>query len=111
MGPPARLRWEPRFRNAGWPWAWFLRRTGLWAIPMPWRVVHVIPEKVRNEILREHERVHYEQMEREGTIWWHVKYFVFLAIHGYRNNPYEVAAYKRYGGRDENYGEKRQVAG
>lgn len=110
MGPPARLRWEPRFRNANWLWLWFLRRYELWAIPMPWRVVHVIPEKLKSEVLREHERVHFEQMEKEGTIVWHVKYFVFLARYGYRKNPYEIEAYGRYGGRREDWDVERQVA-
>jgi hypothetical protein len=72
-------------------------------------VVHVVPEKTGNQTLREHERVHYEQMEKEGTIIWHVKYFVFLAIYGYRKNPYEIDAYTRYGGRAENYGEQQGV--
>lgn len=98
MGPPAKLRREPRFRAANWFWERFLRRYQFWAIPMPWRVVHVLPEKTRSYVLREHERVHYEQMEREGTIWWHLKYLVFLLKFGYRNNPYEVEAYSRYSG-------------
>lgn len=98
MGPRARLRWEPWFRPANWLWQWFLVRTDLWAIPMPWRTVHVRRDIFgRNvQVLNEHERVHYEQMEREGTIWWHIKYFVFLARYGYRKNPYEVEAYNRY---------------
>ena len=99
MGPPARLRWEPRFRNANWLWLWFLRRYGLWAIPMPWRVVHVVPEKTGNQVLREHERVHYEQIEREGLVLWHIKYFWYLFRVGYRKNPYEQEAYQRYPGR------------
>jgi hypothetical protein len=98
MGPPAKLRREPRFRNANWFWHWFLVRYDFWAIPMPWRVVHVLPDKLNSEVLRQHERVHYEQMEREGIIVWHLKYLVFLLKFGYRNNPYEVEAYNRFGG-------------
>lgn len=101
-GPPAKLIWEPWFRPANWLWQWFLTRADLWAIPMPWRCVHVRRDiYVRHgvmPVLREHERVHYEQMEREGTILWHLKYFLFLVKHGYRNNPYEIEAYRRYGG-------------
>lgn|SRR5262252_902108 len=100
MGPPAVLKWEPWFRPAAWHWQWFLTRYDLWAIPMPWRIVHVrrdiFVRKGVMDVLREHERVHYEQMEREWTIIWHIKYFVFLAKFGYRRNPYEVEAYRRY---------------
>ena len=98
MGPPAVLRREPWFRPANWLWQWFLTRYDLWAIPMPWRIVHVRRDIFMHmpKVLAQHERVHYEQMEREGTIWWHVKYFALLAKHGYRDNPYEVEAYARY---------------
>lgn len=105
MGPPAVLKWEPWFRPANWLWQWFLTRTDLWAIPMPWRTVHVrrdifvrdlfMPDRPMS-FLREHERVHYEQMERMGTILWHLHYFWLLARFGYLNNPYEVEAYARY---------------
>jgi hypothetical protein len=102
MGPPAKLRREPWFRPANWLWQWFLTRYDLWAIPMPWRCVHVRRDVfIRRGVmtmLREHERVHYEQMEREGTIRWHVKYFWFLLLVGYRKNPYEIEAYRRFGG-------------
>ena len=101
MGPPAVLKREPWFRPANWLWQSFLRWSDLWAIPMPWRCVHVRRDIFAREgvmtILREHERVHYEQMEREGVIWWHLKYAVFLLLYGYRNNPYEIEAYRRFG--------------
>lgn len=102
MGPPATLKWEPWFRPANWLWERFLTWSDLWAIPMPWRCVHVrrdifVREGVM-QTLREHERVHYEQMEREGTIVWHLKYFWYLSRVGYRRNPYEVEAYNRFGG-------------
>lgn len=97
MGPVATLRREPRFRKANWLWMIFLRRYDFWAIPMPWRVVHVVPEKLGNQVLIQHERVHYEQMEREGLIRWHIKYFLYLFKFGYRGNPYEIEAYRRFG--------------
>lgn len=104
MGPPAVLRREPWFRPANWLWQWFLDRYDLWAIPMPWRVVHIRRDIFTKQfldnglltMLREHERVHYEQMERMGTVLWHIHYFWLLARFGYRNNPYEVEAYARY---------------
>jgi len=101
MGPRAVLRREPWFRPANWFWQWFLARYDLWAIPMPWRVVHMRRDKFRAgpalDVICQHERVHYEQMEREGTILWHLKYFVFLVKYGYRDNPYEIEAYRRFG--------------
>jgi hypothetical protein len=97
MGPRARLRREPKFRKAWGPFLWFLKRYEFWAVPMPWRTVYVIKDKLDSEVLREHERVHYEQMEREGMMLWHLKYLVFLLKFGYRNNPYEVEAYRRFG--------------
>jgi hypothetical protein len=102
MGPPAKLYWEPWFRPANWLWEHcFLRPFDMWAIPMPWRCVHVrrdIYARGQLEVLRQHERVHYEQMEREGLIRWHLKYFWFLLRVGYLKNPYEIEAYNRYGG-------------
>lgn len=99
-GPPAELRWEPWFRPANWFWEIFLKKTRLWAIPMPWRCVHVRRDIYSTsphlEVLRQHERVHYEQMEKDGTIRWHLRYFWWLALKGYRKNPYEVEAYQRY---------------
>lgn len=101
MGPPAVLKREPWFRPANWLWQSFLCWSDLWAIPMPWRCVHVRRDIFVREgvmtVLREHERVHYEQMEREGVISWHLKYAVFLLLYGYRNNPYEIEAYRRFG--------------
>jgi hypothetical protein len=106
MGPRAILLREPWFRPANWFWQWFLTRYDFAAIPMPWGCVHVRRDMFAREgvmpILREHERVHYEQMEREGPwilgiLWWHLKYFLFLVKHGYRKNPYEIEAYTRFG--------------
>ena len=106
MGPRAVLKWEPWFRPANWFWQrLFLERYKMAAIPMPWRCVHVRRDLFCHPqvmpILCEHERVHYEQMEREGswfgTLIWHWKYFWFLVEHGYARNPYEVEAYARYG--------------
>jgi hypothetical protein len=100
MGPPAVLRREPFFRPANWLWEKFLRWSDLWAIPMPWRTVHIRRDIYRYgpvlDTLCQHERVHYEQMERMGTILWHIHYFCLLARYGYRNNPYEIEAYSRY---------------
>ena len=100
MGPRAVLKKrEPKFMAAWGPFWWFLVQYGFLAVPMPWRVVYVLPEQIDSQVLREHERVHYEQMEKDGLLWWHLKYAWFLLIYGYWNNPYEVEAYRRYGGK------------
>ena len=84
--------------EAYWPWTWFLRRHGFWAIPMPWRTVYCLPEQGLDDwIMIGHEMVHYEQMEREGTLAFIVKYLWQACKHGYANNPYEVEAYGRFG--------------
>jgi len=103
MGPPAVLRKEPLIRPAHWFWEWWLHRNQFWAIPMPWRVVHVRRDMwsenrtALRETIIQHERVHYEQMERDGTLRWHFWYFYYAWKFGYRMNPYERRAYDRYG--------------
>ena len=86
----------PRFVAAPWPWSWFLRRKQLWAIPMPWRTVYCLPEHIDDPVMRGHELVHYEQMEREGTLRFCVTYLWYAWRYGYRNNPYEQEAYARF---------------
>jgi hypothetical protein len=100
------LRWQPRFIKAYWPWSWFLRRNEFWAIPMPWRTVYCLPEHIDDWIMRGHELVHFEQMERDGTVVFCVRYLWLALKHGYHNNPYEVEAYARFGHhmRWENHG-------
>jgi hypothetical protein len=90
------LRWQPRFVYAYWPWSWFLRKNGFAAIPMPWRTVYCLPEYIDDHIMRGHELVHFEQMERDGTVWFCVRYLWLTWKHGYTNNPYEVEAYRRF---------------
>jgi hypothetical protein len=50
--------------------------------------------------------VHFEQMERDGTVVFCVRYLWLALKHGYHNNPYEVEAYARFGHhmRWENHG-------
>lgn len=79
------------------PIAWFLRRNNFWAIPNPFtRKVYCLPEHIDDPVMRGHELVHFEQMDREGTIRFCVKYLWFAARYGYWNNPFEIEAYKRF---------------
>ena len=70
---------------------WFLNRYGYAAIAMPWRVVYALPGHESARLLR-HEAKHFEQMDRDGTVVFLVKYFWWLARYGYHLNPYEIEA-------------------
>jgi hypothetical protein len=88
---------EPKFILAPWWISWFLHRMYFWAIPNPFtRKVYCLPEYIDDPIMRGHELVHFEQMDREGTIRFCVKYLWFAWRHGYWNNPLEIEAYKRF---------------
>jgi hypothetical protein len=92
------LRWKPRFVHAFWPLTWWMRKHGFVAFPSPWRAVYCLPEYGTTDwIMIGHELVHYEQMEREGTIAFIVKYLWLTWKHGYAANPFEVEAYARFG--------------
>ena len=70
---------------------WFLRRFGYAAITMPWRVVYMLPGQSGVRLLR-HEAKHLEQMDRDGTFVFLIKYFWWMARYGYYLNPYEIEA-------------------
>lgn len=88
---------EPRFIVAPRHIAWFLRRMQFWAIPNPFtRTVYCLPQHIDDPVMRGHELVHFEQMDREGTLRFCVKYLWYAARYGYWNNPYEREAYSRF---------------
>lgn len=88
---------EVRFIIAPWWAAWFLRRNQFWAIPNPFtRVVYCLPEYIDDPVMRGHEMVHFEQIDREGTLRWCIKYLWFAWRYGYASNPYEREAYARF---------------
>lgn len=91
----ARKKGHPRFVIAYGPWKWFLRSARFSAITMPWRSIYVLEEAWHDAALRYHERIHIEQMERDGTVRFCVLYLGFLIRYGYWRNPYEVEAYAR----------------
>lgn len=82
-------RWIPAYGFRGW----FLRRLGFAGITWPWRAIWILPEEWENEWLWRHELVHAQQVERDGAVWFSVRYLWWLVRYGYRNNPYEVEAY------------------
>ena len=91
---------KAKFVPAYGPWRWFLRGGGYRAITMPWRTIYVLREHWHDPVLRRHERVHIEQIERDGAIRFTVLYLWYLVRYGYRQNPYEVEAYAREGDLD-----------
>lgn len=78
-------------------WRWLLELLGLVAIVMPWRRVYILPEWIGNPIIRRHELVHIEQIDRDGAVRFSVKYLWWLLRYGYSQNPYELEAYARDG--------------
>jgi hypothetical protein len=84
-----------KFVPAYGPFRLFLERFGYRALTMPWRSIYVLHSHWDDETLRRHELAHIEQIRRDGAIRFSVRYVWYLARHGYRNNPYEIEAYKR----------------
>lgn len=78
-------------------WRWLLNLLGLVAIVMPWRRVYILAEWIDNPIIRRHELVHIEQIDRDGAVRFSVKYLWWLLRYGYSQNPYELEAYARDG--------------
>jgi hypothetical protein len=72
--------------------AWLMRRVGFAGWTSFWRVVYVLPGHEQNHCLLRHERCHLQQIERDGRIWFALKYSWWTIRHGYWNNPYEVEA-------------------
>lgn len=57
-----------------------------------WRVIYVLPGFENDQRLLRHESCHLEQIERDGRVWFALKYSWWTIRHGYWNNPYEVEA-------------------
>lgn len=74
---------------------WALRKMQLVALVTPWRNIYILSPWLRCPVVRRHELVHIEQIERDGAFWFSVKYVWWLLRYGYRQNPYEVEAYAR----------------
>ncbi len=73
----------------------FLRADGL---TLPWRVVYLRPSRFEDANLRAHELVHIEQIDRDGSLTFSLRYVWWLVRHGYDGNPYEIEAYDRVPG-------------
>jgi hypothetical protein len=86
-----------RFVPAPFWIAWFLRRNEFWAIPNPFtQIVYCLPQHIDDPIMRGHELVHFEQIDRDGLVRFCVQYLWWAWKFGYYANPYEVEAYQRF---------------
>lgn len=73
-----------------------LRWQGFRAITLPW-AIYVLPLAMGDERLIAHERVHEEQMRRDGALLFCARYIWWALRHGYWMNPYEAEARERSG--------------
>ena len=71
-------------------WQWVLRRMGFQGWASLWGVAYVLPEAT--EKVHRHELHHLCQMQRDGKVWFMVRYIAWFLRHGYRNHPYEIEA-------------------
>jgi hypothetical protein len=86
---------EPRIVSAKGFWKLLLNSFGGAAVTMPWRTIYVMEPYINHQALIAHEKVHIEQIKREGPIRFSVKYLWWLVTKGYFENPYEQEAYER----------------
>ena len=83
----------PRFVVAtGWR-LWVLDAIACDGLTLPWRAIWMRQQYVGNPVLRAHELIHCEQMDRDGTLTFCVRYIWQLARKGYWNIDYEIEAY------------------
>lgn len=72
--------------------AWYMRLCGFHGWASFWRTAYFLPGGLDNPRLVRHELCHLEQIERDGRVWFAIKYLWWLTRHGYWHNPYEVEA-------------------
>lgn len=85
----------PGFRRARGLIERFLRHHGFAAVTLPWRVVYVLDEYAHRRDVIAHERIHLDQIERDGPVKFTLLYLYFLVRYGYENNPFEIEAYAK----------------
>lgn len=83
-------------RPAGGLLAWILRRQDFRAITLPW-AIYVLPLAMGDARLIAHERVHEDQMRRDGVLRFCAQYIWWSLRHGHWMNPYEIEARERSG--------------
>ena len=70
----------------------YMRLCGLRGWTSLWGTIYMWPGYETSHRLLRHEACHLEQIDRDGRIWFCVRYVAWLIRYGYRNNPYEIEA-------------------
>jgi hypothetical protein len=70
----------------------FLRSAGYSGICLPPFGIYLLPERLSDPALIEHERCHWRQAERMGAARWAIAYLWYTLRYGYRDNPLEAEA-------------------
>lgn len=83
---------KQKIRIAAGPIAWYMKLCGFIGWASFWRVIYIMPGHEHEQRLIRHELCHLEQIERDGRIWFSIRYIYWLARYGYWMNPYEVEA-------------------
>lgn len=70
---------------------YILRKTGFGGVTLPW-AIYLLPERMTDQALIRHERVHAEQIKRMGVLRFYMTYAWQVIRYGYRDAPLEVEA-------------------
>lgn len=81
-----------KIRTATGPLAWYMRACKFDGWASFWNTVYVLPGFEQNERLLRHERMHLEQIERDGRLVFSIKCLYWLCRYGYKKCPYEIEA-------------------
>lgn len=71
---------------------WYMNLFGFKGVATFWGQIYVVQGFENDDRLLRHERMHLEQMKRDGWLRFHAKYSWYLIRFGYWRNPYEVEA-------------------
>jgi len=72
--------------------AWTLRRTGFAGVALaPWGI-YILAEHMYSDRLIRHERAHWRQWQRMGTVRFYAAYLWQVIRYGYHNAPMEIEA-------------------
>ena len=76
------------------PIRWFLLASRSVGIALPWGRAYLLEPWHQDRLTRVHELVHLRQIQRNGPVWFSIRYLWWGARYGYWKNPYEVEAYR-----------------
>jgi hypothetical protein len=71
---------------------WFLKTFGYGGITLPPFGIYILAERLDEEELVRHEKVHWSQYERMGLLTFYLSYLFGLIRYGYKNHPMELEA-------------------